>query len=207
MTRALLLIDLQNDFMPGGAMAVPDGDAVIPLVNRWHRDYPVVVATRDWHPADHVSFAANHDDAGIFDTVTVDGLEQILWPVHCVQGTSGAAFHPDLETEALTAEIRKGVDADIDCYSGFFSNGRRRSTGLAEWLRDHDVDALDLAGVATDYCVAATARDAADLGFDTRVLLPGCRGVDLRSGDVDRQLEDLAAAGVRLERSLDAHRI
>jgi nicotinamidase/pyrazinamidase len=198
MTTALLLIDLQNDFMPGGTLAVPDGDATVAVANRLMPDYRLVVATQDWHPADHGSFAASHPVRQPFEIIDLNGLTQTLWPVHCVQGTPGAAFHPHLVTSRIAAVFPKGTDPGIDSYSGFHDNGRRSSTGLAGWLREHGVDAVDIMGLATDYCVALTALDALAEGFATRLIVPGCRGVDLQPGEVDRALRTLSEAGVSL---------
>ena len=194
--RALILVDLQNDFMPGGALAVPEGDAVVPLANELLTRYPIVVATQDWHPANHGSFAANHQGAAIYDQIELAGLPQVLWPVHCVQGTEGAAFHRDLARDQITKVFPKGTDPTIDSYSGFHDNGHRHSTGLAEWLREQQVDAVDVLGLATDYCVKFTALDAQAEGFATRLIAPACRAVNLQPGDDARALDELRAAGV-----------
>ncbi|MCS7091405.1 MAG: bifunctional nicotinamidase/pyrazinamidase [Verrucomicrobiota bacterium] len=199
--RCLLLVDLQNDFLPGGALPVPEGEAVIPLINRLQPHFDLVVATQDWHPPNHGSFAANHPGRRVGDVIDLDGLPQVLWPVHCVQFTWGAEFAPSLDTERIAHVVRKGTDPRIDSYSGFFDNGRRRSTGLAEFLRQQGVNELYVAGLATDYCVRATALDAAHLGFDTRLVMDACRGVNLQPGDVERALDDMARAGVRLMQS------
>ncbi|GIX49990.1 MAG: nicotinamidase [Limisphaera sp.] len=199
--RCLLLVDLQNDFLPGGALPVPEGDAVIPVVNRLQPHFDLVVATQDWHPPDHGSFAANHPGHKVGDVVDLDGLPQILWPVHCVQFTRGAEFAPALDTRRIAHVVRKGTDPRIDSYSGFFDNGKRRSTGLADFLRQQGVRELYVAGLATDYCVKATALDAVQLGFPTWLISDACRGVNLQPGDVDRALEEMARAGVRLVRS------
>jgi len=199
--RCLLLVDLQNDFLPGGALPVPEGDAVIPVVNRLQPHFDLVVATQDWHPPDHGSFAANHPGRKVGEVVDLDGLPQILWPVHCVQFTRGAEFAPGLDTGRIAHVVRKGTDPRIDSYSGFFDNGKRRSTGLADFLRQQGVSELYVAGLATDYCVKATALDAVQLGFPTWLIVDGCRGVNLQPGDVDRALDEMARAGVRLVRS------
>ena len=199
--RCLLLVDLQNDFLPGGALPVPEGDAVIPVVNRLQPHFDLVVATQDWHPPDHGSFAANHPGRKVGEVVDLDGLPQILWPVHCVQFTRGAEFVPGLDTGRIAHVVRKGTDPRIDSYSGFFDNGKRRSTGLADFLRQQGVRELYVAGLATDYCVKATALDAVQLGFPTWLIVDGCRGVNLQPGDVDRALDEMARAGVRLVRS------
>jgi nicotinamidase/pyrazinamidase len=194
--KALLLIDIQNDFLPGGALAVGDGDAVIPVANALIGDYEVVVATQDWHPADHRSFASQHRGRNVGEVVDLDGLEQVLWPDHCVQGSDGAAFAAGLDTDQVDHVVRKGTDRNVDSYSGFFDNARRKATGLDELLRDLGVDAVDIVGLATDYCVLFSALDAADLGYTTTVIADGCRGVELAAGDSDRAMARLRAAGV-----------
>jgi nicotinamidase/pyrazinamidase len=196
--KALLLIDLQNDFLPGGALGVPRGDEVIPIANRLAIDYEVVVATQDWHPADHLSFASHHPGRRVGDVIQLAGLEQVLWPDHCVQGTHGAEFAAALDLDYIQHVIRKGTDRNIDSYSGFFDNGRRQATGLEDYLRDCGVDEVHIAGLATDYCVKFTAIDAAELGFRTVVLTEAIRGVELRPGDSQRALDEMRAAGVEL---------
>ena len=176
--KALLLVDIQTDFLPGGALAVPEGDAILPVVNRIAGDYPLVAATQDWHPPGHLSFASSHEDKKPFDKIELDGLEQTLWPDHCVWNTEGAAFARDLDTGPVSAIFRKGTDLHVDSYSGFFDNGRRHHTGLEEWLRAHKVDTLDIVGLAAEVCVSYTARDAAALGFKVTVLENGTRWLD-----------------------------
>ena len=193
---ALILVDIQNDFLPGGALAVPEGEAVIPVANGLIPQFDLVVATKCWHPPNHVSFAVNHPGRQAFETITIDGLQQTLWPVHCVQNTGGAAFAPALETERIARVFPKGTDPTVDGYSGFFDNARRGSTGLAEFLRERGVTSVVVCGLATDYCVRATALDASAEGFDVRVIEEGCRGVNVRAGDVDRALGDMRRAGV-----------
>ena len=201
--RALLLVDLQNDFMPGGALAVPHGDEVVPLANRLQACFDLVLATQDWHPPDHGSFAANHSGRKPGETVELNGLEQTLWPVHCVQHTHGAALVADLETTRIERVFRKGTDPGVDSYSGFFDNARRRDTGLGPFLAERGVTELSLMGLATDYCVKASALDAAELGLATCLIVDGCRGVDLTPGEVERALDEIRSAGVRLARSDD----
>ena len=196
--KTLLLIDIQNDFLPGGALAVPEGDMIIPMVNSIMGSYDCVVATQDWHPANHGSFALNHPGRDVYEQVELDGLAQTLWPVHCVQNTGGALFAPGLNTRAISKVFPKGMDADIDSYSGFFDNGHRKDTGMAAWLRERDMTELDVAGVATDYCVQFTVLDALQLGFQVRVLTPACRGVNLAPGDVDRAIEKMRASGAEI---------
>lgn len=195
---ALILVDLQNDFMPGGALAVPEGDATVPVANRLMAKYPLVVATQDWHPAGHGSFAESHPGAGPGAMGELAGRPQVLWPTHCVQGTPGASFHSGLDVAGIHAVIRKGEDLLVDSYSGFFDNGGKRATGMTALLRTASVTAVDVMGLATDYCVRFTAQDAALEGFRVRLLLEGCRGVELHGGDIDAALRELVADGVQL---------
>ncbi|HEY4299902.1 MAG TPA: bifunctional nicotinamidase/pyrazinamidase [Candidatus Didemnitutus sp.] len=208
--NALLLIDLQNDFLPGGALAVPHGDEVLPVARRLEPEFPLVVATQDWHPADHGSFAANHPGAVPGEVITLAGLRQVLWPVHCVQGTPGAGLANGVDRDRLDHVVQKGVDPTIDSYSGFFDNGRRKATGLGEYLTANGVTEITLLGLATDYCVKATALDGRFLGFKVTLVTDGCRGVELAPGDVARALEEMRAAGVELVASAgvlaDPHR-
>ncbi|TNF26284.1 MAG: bifunctional nicotinamidase/pyrazinamidase [Deltaproteobacteria bacterium] len=201
--RALILVDLQNDFLPGGALAVPNGDAVIPVANALLPRFEIVVATQDWHPADHMSFAAQHPGRSPGEVVDLDGLPQVLWPVHCVQGTRGAEFAAPLCQEGWGAVFVKGTDPRVDSYSGFYDNGHRASTGLADWLRGRGVDTVYVMGLATDYCVKFTALDAVSEGFATHLVVDGCRGVELAPGDVEAALAELREAGVTLVDSGD----
>ncbi|MFZ5710283.1 MAG: bifunctional nicotinamidase/pyrazinamidase [Pseudomonadota bacterium] len=194
--EALIVIDVQNDFCPGGALAVAGGDEIIGGVNRLMSDFPVIVLTQDWHPADHASFAANHPGASPFSLVTMPYGPQVLWPVHCVQGTPGAEFHRDLRTDDADLVIRKGFRPAIDSYSAFFENDRATPTGLEGYLRNRGVSDLTLAGLATDYCVAYSALDAARLGFGVTVRLDLCRAID-RDGSLARARSELQTAGVR----------
>src|SRR4029450_828099 len=198
MPSALLLIDLQNDFLPGGALAVPHGDEVIPVANSVQPLFDLIVATQDWHPANHGSFAANHPGKQPFEQFDLFGLPQTLWPVHCVQGTPGADFAPGLDRSRWAAVFQKGTDRNVDSYSGLFDNGRRRATGLGDFLKARGVTEVYVMGLATDYCVKWTALDAVDLGLIVWLITDGCRGVNLAPGDVDRTLLELQARGVRL---------
>ena len=195
MKHALLLIDIQNDFLPGGALAVPGGDEIIPIINTLMPGFELIVATQDWHPADHGSFAANHPGKLIFETIDLHGLPQTLWPVHCVQNTGGALFATGLETRRIARVFPKGTDRHIDSYSGFFDNGHRGDTGLAEWLRGQGVTELTLGGLATDYCVKFTALDALECGFKVNLHLTACRGVDLQPGDCDKAVAAMRERG------------
>ena len=194
--RALILVDLQNDFLPGGALAVPDGDAIVSIANGLLRRFDLVVATQDWHPADHGSFADNHPQCQPGEVIRLGELDQILWPRHCVQQTPGASFAADLNLEGITRVFSKGTDPAIDSYSGFFDNGHRKSTGLADYLKEQGVTAVYVMGLATDYCVKFTALDARQLGFETLLITDGCRGIDLNAGDVERAIGEMEAAGV-----------
>lgn len=198
MSVALILVDLQNDFLPGGALAVPDGDAVIPIANEVQRAFDLIVATQDWHPRDHGSFAANHPGKKVGDVVDLNGLSQILWPVHCVQNTRGAEFVAGLRTDRITMVFRKGTDPGIDSYSTFFDNAHRRSTGLDDYLRGHGVREVAILGLATDYCVKFSVLDARELGFDVRVIEDGCRGVNLKPSDSADAIEEMRRAGAAI---------
>ena len=201
--NALILVDVQNDFVPGGALAVPDGDKVAPIANAVQERFELVVATQDWHPGNHGSFAANHPGRDPGETIDLNGLLQILWPVHCVQGTQGAEFVRDLETARIARVFQKGTDAAIDSYSGFFDNGHRKATGLGDYLKGRGVTDVYVLGLATDYCVKFTALDARELGFNTFLIEDASRGVNLRPGDVDRAIEEMRRAGVRIATSRD----
>jgi len=199
--RALILVDLQNDFCPGGALSVARGDETIAIANRLLPYFSTVVATQDWHPADHQSFAPQHRGRKPGELIELHGLPQVLWPPHCVQGTPGADLHPGLQRDKLTEVFHKGTDRTVDSYSGFFDNGHRKSTGLAEWLRERWITRVYVMGLATDYCVKATALDARELGFDTWVIEDGCRPVELHPGDSDRAFGAMRAAGATIVES------
>ena len=202
--NALILVDIQNDFLPGGALAVPDGDAVVPVANALAGEgFDVVAATQDWHPAGHGSFASQHPGRKVGDVVELHGLQQVLWPDHCVEGTAGARFASGLAAKRIDRVVRKGTDPGIDSYSTFFDNAHRKATGLADYLRERGVGAVFLAGLATDYCVRFSALDAVELGFRAHVVLDGCRGVELAAGDVERAVGEMAAAGVRMLEAAD----
>lgn len=196
--EALIVIDIQNDFCPGGALAVAQGDAIIPAVNAMMDGFVAVVLTQDWHPAGHSSFASSHPGKGPFESVTMPYGEQTLWPDHCVQGSAGAGFHPALRTDRADLIIRKGFRPGIDSYSAFFENDRTTPTGLDGYLRTRGIAAVTFVGLATDYCVAYSALDAARLGYRATVLLGACRGIDL-GGSMARMKDEMRAAGVALE--------
>ena len=179
---ALILVDLQNDFCPGGSLAVREGDRIVPVVNELQKLFALVVATKDWHPAGHSSFVS-------------------LWPPHCVQGTAGAEFVEGLDTSRIARVFLKGTDMEIDSYSGFFDNEHRRATGLGDYLKERGVTDVTIAGLATDYCVKFTALDAVMLGFKTSVVVDACRGVEVSEGDTERAIEEMRAAGVKIKES------
>jgi nicotinamidase/pyrazinamidase len=208
--NALILVDLQYDFMPGGPLGVPQGDEVVAVANRLvasaprgRRGLELVVATQDWHPPNHASFATQHPGHKPGDLIELAGLRQILWPVHCVQGTPGAALVAELDTRRIGRIIHKGTDPTIDSYSAFFDNGHRQATGLGDFLRQQGVTDVYLMGLATDYCVRYSALDALQLGFRTFVIEDGCRGVNLQPGDSAAALAELRAAGALVTNSRD----
>ena len=193
---ALLMIDIQNDFCPGGALAVVDGDGVVAVVNRLQERFGICVLTQDWHPADHSSFADNHDGAAPFSTMAMAYGEQVLWPAHCVQGTDGARFHAGLVTDSADLVLRKGFRAAIDSYSAFYENDKTTRTGLAGYLGERGVGHVVLTGLATDFCVCYSALDAVDLGFEVTLVTDACRGIDL-DGSLAAAMDTMAARGVR----------
>lgn len=195
---ALIVIDAQTDFCPGGALAVAEGDAIIPAINAMMPGFGIVVLTQDWHPANHSSFAANHPGAAPFSQIDMPYGPQVLWPTHCVQGTRGAEFHQGLHTAPADMILRKGFRPAIDSYSAFFENDRTTPTGLEGYLRERGASRLVLAGLATDFCVAYSALDAARLGFGVTVKLQACRAIDL-NGSLADALTRMRAAGVTLE--------
>lgn len=196
--RALILIDIQNDFLPGGALAVSRGDEVVPVANRVQKGFELIVATQDWHPRDHKSFAANHPGREVGDLIELDGLRQVLWPPHCVQGTRGAELAAELDHQHITRVFQKGTDPNIDSYSGFFDNGHKKATGLGEWLKARGVTEVFLLGLATDYCVKYSALDAVELGFTTHLIADGCRAVNLRAQDEAVAIDVMRQAGVEI---------
>lgn len=200
---ALILVDIQNDFLPGGALPVPHGDEVIPIANQLQRRFDLVLATKDWHPPDHGSFGANHPGKKTGDRIMLDGIEQILWPVHCVQNSHGAEFAPAFDTSRIAHVFHKGIDPLIDSYSTFFDNAHRRHTGLAHFLEKRGIKDVYLMGLALDYCVKCSALDAHQLGLNTHVILDGCRGIELEPGDIGRALDEMKGVGAVLLKSSD----
>ncbi len=197
--NVLVIVDVQNDFVPGGALPVPGGDQVVDVINPLQKNFELVVATQDWHPANHVSFASNHPGNKPGDSIMLHGRPEILWPDHCVQNTRGAALVAGLNTRRLARVFQKGTDPEVDSYSGFFDNDRRHATGLADFLKSQGITDVYVCGLATDHCVRATALDSRELGFRTHLLADACRGVNLKHGDVDRAIEAMRTAGVLLE--------
>jgi nicotinamidase/pyrazinamidase len=199
--KALIIVDLQNDFLPGGALPVPHGDEVIPLANELQRRFDLILATQDWHPPNHGSFAANHPGKKPGDRIMLDGIEQILWPTHCVQNTHGAEFASSFDTSRVAHIFHKGIDPMIDSYSTFFDNAHRRHTGLAHYLEKRGIKDIYLMGLTLDYCVRYSALDARHLGLNTHVILDGCRGIELNSGDIDQALDEMRRVGAVLLQS------
>ncbi len=175
---ALIIVDVQNDFLPGGSLAVPDGDKIVPVINTLQDKFELVVATQDWHPEDHGSFASNHEGKEPFDKTLLEGLEQILWPDHCLQSSKGADFTGKLNNKRIEAIFRKGMEKQIDSYSGFFDNGKKKATGLADYLRGRGVERVFIAGLAADVCVGFTTLDALELGFETFVIEDATKPID-----------------------------
>lgn len=205
--KTIIVVDIQNDFLPGGALAVPEGDRIIPIVNGLMERFDLIVATQDWHPPDHGSFAVNHPGKKAGERINLHGLSQILWPVHCVQETVGANFSLSLNTARFTRVFRKGIDPNVDSYSGFFDNGRRGSTGLDQFLAEREIREVYICGLATDYCVKFTALDAIQLGLGTNLILDACRGVNLHPGDVEAAVAEMKSAGVIMSGSTDPKQV
>ncbi|MDR6430548.1 bifunctional nicotinamidase/pyrazinamidase [Brucella pseudogrignonensis] len=204
--HALLVVDVQNDFCPGGALAVDKGDEILPAINRLIDESEHVILTQDWHPAGHLSFATSHPGKKPYDSVEMAYGQQTLWPDHCVQGTHGADFHPDLQWTRAQLVIRKGFRIGVDSYSSFYENDRKTPTGLSGYLRDREIGSLTIAGLATDFCVAYSALDAMAHGFQVRVRLDACRGIDI-GGSMNAMLDQMQKAGVELinEPALASH--
>ncbi|MEQ9241746.1 bifunctional nicotinamidase/pyrazinamidase [Roseovarius indicus] len=197
MTEALIVIDMQYDFCPGGALAVEEGDLIVPGINALIDEFPAVILTQDWHPAGHSSFASSYKDKAPFDTVEMSYGTQVLWPDHCIQGSEGAAFHADLDTDSADMIVRKGFNPSIDSYSAFFENDHETPTGLHGYMQTRGIETLTMVGLATDFCVNFSAVDAAKLGYDVTVLTELCRGIDL-DGSLAAALEGMKDAGVKV---------
>ena len=204
MMNVIILVDIQNDFIPGGSLPVPLGNEIIKLVNELQGSFELVVATQDWHPDNHKSFAAQHPGKKQFETISLHGLDQVLWPDHCVQGTKGAEFHSDLNMNKVEAVFRKGMNPDIDSYSGFYDNGYKKATGLAGYLRDRGVKKVYVCGLAADYCVAYTAKDALKENFETYVIEDATRAIDAIG--YSRIKDDIITSGGQYIQSHMLHR-
>jgi nicotinamidase/pyrazinamidase len=196
--KALIIVDVQNDFIPGGALAVRDGDQIVPIINNLQEKFDFIVATQDWHPADHGSFASNHSGKNVGEFIDLNGVNQILWPVHCVQNTDGAKFHPELNTEKWKAIFQKGTNPMVDSYSGFFDNNRQGDTGLSVYLKENGVDEVFICGLATDYCVKFTALDALTEGFKTNLIADATMAVNIREDDYSQALQEVSSAGAKI---------
>jgi nicotinamidase/pyrazinamidase len=205
--HVLILVDLQNDFLPGGALAVRGGDEIIPVVNSIQSLFDLVLATRDWHPAGHGSFASSHPGKKPGDFVDLNGLDQVLWPDHCIQGSRGAGLTDALDITRLQATFFKGTDPGLDSYSAFYDNAHRRQTGLADYLRDRSVREFYICGLATDYCVKYSVLDALRLRFTPRVIVDASRAVNLSPDDGERAIAEMAAAGAGICRSSDLQKL
>lgn len=201
--KVLLIVDIQNDFLPGGALEVGHGDAIIPIVNRILENFDLVVATQDWHPPDHKSFASNHENRKPGEIIKLKDLDQVLWPDHCIQGTPGSLLSDRLDTSSINRIFVKGTDPNIDSYSGFFDNGHLKSTGLGDYLKANYVDEVYIVGLATDYCVKFTALDSVAEGFKTYVIADGTRAVNLQPDDYDKAIMEMTETGVKVIDSRD----
>jgi len=194
--KALLIVDIQNDFCPGGALEVPEGDTIIPVINKLSQQFDAVIQTQDWHPEGHSSFASSHGGKNPFDTIEMPYGEQVLWPDHCVQGSQGADFHPDLKTNQSQLIIRKGFRKDIDSYSTFYENDHRTTTGLTGYLTERNIDTLYIAGLATDFCVKWSVLDGLKEGFDLYVIEDAVKGIDIE-GSVDQAWTEMLQDGAQ----------
>ena len=199
--KALILIDIQNDFLPGGALGVPDGDHIIPVINNIQHKFNCIIATRDWHPANHGSFASNHVNKQPGEVIQLNGLTQILWPDHCIQGSPGAELSPLINQSLLSNVILKGTDPDIDSYSAFYDNGHLKETGLQTYLKRNGITSLYVAGLATDYCVYYTVKDALKLGYATTLITDATKGVNLHPDDSQKAITDMEKRGAQLTTS------
>ncbi len=196
--QALIVVDMQKDFMPGGPLGTPGGDEIIPIINQMMDKFPIVLATNDWHPKGHVSFAASHPGKKVGDRIQVGEIEQILWPVHCVQETEGAEFAKGLHTEKIKEVFYKGTDLRVDSYSTFFDNAHLRKTGLEEYLKKQGIQKIVLVGVATEYCVLFSTWDALALGFEVMVIRDGCKAINLQPEDEKNALEKMKKEGANI---------
>jgi nicotinamidase/pyrazinamidase len=196
--NALLVIDIQNDFCPGGKLAIKESEKVIPIINQLTQKFDRVVATQDWHPENHISFARNHPGAKNYDIIQIEDMTQVLWPAHCVRGTKGAEFHSDVNTNNLHLILRKGTDPEIDSYSAFMENDKKTITGLEGYLKGLNITQVFISGLATDYCVFYSAMDAKRLGFETYVIIDACRGVDVPENNVENAINTMQGNDIKI---------
>lgn len=203
MTKALILVDIQNDFCPGGSLAVSEGDKIVPVVNSIIDKFDNVIATQDWHPESHISFAANNPGKKVNDLIELNGSPQVMWPVHCTQNSKGAEFVDLLDTEKITKVIKKGTDKNVDSYSGFYDNDHKNSTGLGDYLKEKNINEIYVTGLATDYCVKYTVIDALNLGLKVNLIADACRGVNLNPDDSVNAIKDMEKAGANIITSQD----
>jgi nicotinamidase/pyrazinamidase len=201
--KALIIVDVQNDFIPGGALAVSEGDQIVPIVNQIQYQFDFIVATQDWHPADHGSFAVNHRGEKIGDFIDLNGVQQILWPVHCVQGSFGADFHSELSRRKWRKVFQKGTNPMVDSYSGFFDNNRQGDTGLSSYLKENGIKDIFVCGLAADYCVNFTVLDGISEGFTTHLIVDATKAVNLQPEDFEKSLQEMRSAGAILVNSGD----
>lgn len=201
MKKALILVDIQNDFCPGGALAVNDGDKIVNVVNSIIDKFDNVIATQDWHPSDHVSFASNNQDKKVGDLIDLNGLSQVMWPNHCVQNSYGSEFVKELKTEKITKVFKKGTDLNVDSYSGFYDNDHKKSTGLGDYLKNEKINEVYITGLATDYCVKYTVLDALNLGIKTNLVIDAVRGVNLSPDDSENAIKEMEKAGAKIIKS------
>lgn len=198
MKKALLIVDIQNDFMPGGALGVSDGHLIIPLINQLQEKFDMIIATKDWHPKNHLSFASQHVGKKAYDSIILDGIEQTLWPDHCVQNSYGADFHSDLSIKKISKIIYKGMNRNVDSYSGFWDNNKKDKTELGEYLRALYIDSLYIVGLAIDYCVKYTALDGIKAGFNIYVIEEACQGVNLKKTDTSDSIREMITNGIQI---------
>ncbi len=199
--KALVVVDIQNDFCPGGALEVTQGDEIIPIVNRIMISFNKIIATQDWHPQNHQSFASNNEGSAPYDVINLGVTEQVLWPDHCIMGTTGSEFHKDLHTDHFDLIIRKGQHREIDSYSGFLENDKITETGLRGYLQGLELKTIYIAGLATDYCVFYTAIDAVNYGFNVYLIEDACRGIDVPENNIKNSLESMKKAGIQIIQS------
>ncbi len=201
--NALIIIDVQNDFCPGGNLAVKEGDKIVPVINNIIKKFYKVIATQDWHPDNHLSFAENHPGKNVYDVIDLNGIKQVLWPSHCVAGTTGAEFHPELDKNSFHLILRKGTNPKIDSYSAFMENDKQTITGLEGYLKNLGIKQVFLCGLATDYCVFYSAIDAISLGFETYVIIDACKGVDFPEGNIEKSLKTMQESGIKIIKSAE----